>query len=204
MARRQDQGSPLRRTREAPALQIHNDHYVKGQRCPGCKETKATRDAQDFQAFHYGEQPAASCTVCKDGDRLTGRRVTPPPGQQVVCDDEGTCSFLPDGMRRFFGLARGTRKRRGAKKRGTKKRRGTKKHGSKKRHGKKRRGSKKRGRSRKHHRGGNGCGSRKRKRKSMRMYGGSNSHLSPMAINSELTRQQLSHVPPAGTGALAV
>jgi len=204
MARRQDQGSPLRRTREAPALQIHDGHYVKGQRCPGCGETEQSRDEQDWMALHYNEQPAADCAVCKNTERLRGRQVTPPPGQQVVCDDEGTCSFLPDGMRRFFGLARGTRKRRGAKKRGTKKRRGTKKHGSKKRHGKKRRGSKKRGRSRKHHRGGNGCGSRKRKRKSKRMHGGSNAHLSPMAINSELTRQQLDDVPHAESGALAV
>ena len=196
-------------------LETKEGRYKKGQRCRGCGHTKEERDALDYHAFHWNEQPAPSCTECDDGDRLTGRRLTQSPGQPspdqpaplrpAVCDEEGSCSLVPRSVRRsvrrLFGLGEGTRKRRGAKKRGTKKRRGTKKHGRKKRHGKKRRGSKKRGRSRKHRRGGNGCGSRKRTK---RMRGGSNAHLSPMAINSELTRQQLAHVPPAGSGALAV
>lgn len=198
----EDQPAQLARTSEPRALAISRGRYEKKQTCPGCDLTKADRDQMTFQAdYDDYVDPPPSCRVCADGRRF-GRKVTPPrlPGAE---GQEECCSLAPRWLRSIFG-ARGTRKRRGAKKRGTKKRRGTKKHGSKKRHGKKRRGSKKRGRSRKHHRGGNGCGSRKRKRKSKRMYGGSNSHLSPMAINSELTRQQLRHVPPTGTGALAV
>ena len=200
MERSDDNGQPLRRRRETPALRIVDGRYVD-KRCPICHLSKADRERMKFLE-DYGEQGAPSCDPCKDGDRLDGRRLTPPPGQQIVCDDEGTCSLAPRWLRSIFG-ARGTRKRRGAKKRGTKKRRGTKKHGSKKRHGKKRRGSKKRGRSRKHHRGGNGCGSRKRRRKSM--YGGDgHARLSPMAINSEFTQQQLAGAPSSGSGALAV
>ena len=158
-----DPGSPLMRRRETTPLRIVNNRYVD-HKCPACLLTRQNRRHMKFLA-DYGEQGPQSCTVCGDGDRLDGKQVTPPRGQQLVCDDEGRCSLLPNSVhrsvRRFFGLAQGTRKRRGAKKRrGSKKRHGTKKrHGSRKKHG-----SKKRGRSRKHHRGGNGCSARKEKK----------------------------------------
>ena len=160
-------------------------------------------DDPDYDPFV--EHPPR-CITCDDGRRF-GKKVTPPRLPGGVEGQEECCSIAPRWLSRAFG--RGTRKRRGTKKRGSKKRgskkRGSKKRGSKKRGSKKRgskkRGSKKRGRSRKHHRGGKGCGSRKRMKK---MRGGSNAHLSSMAINSEFTQQQLAHVPPAGSGALAV
>ena len=133
----------LRRARE-PKLRTQDGRYVLGQRCRGCGYTKEERDLMEWHS-QWREQGPPQCVTCKDGDRLTGRRLTPTHGQPVVCDDEDTCSFFPS-LRRFLGM--GTRRRRGTKKRGTKKH-GTKKHGTKsrgaKRHGTKRRGAKRHG-----------------------------------------------------------
>ena len=107
----------LRRARE-PKLRTQDGRYVLGQRCRGCGYTKEERDLMEWHS-QWREQGPPQCVTCKDGDRLTGRRLTPTHGQPVVCDDEDTCSFFPS-LRRFLGM--GTRRRRGTKKRGTKSR----------------------------------------------------------------------------------
>ena len=160
---RSNQPTQLMRTHETQALSIRDGRYEKKQKCPACNLTQKDRNRMKYETdYDPYVDPPPRCPTCADGDRL-GRQVTPPRGPGVVCDDEGTCSVLPQSVRRFFGLARGTRKPYGSKKRHGKKH-STKKRHSKKSSTKKRHRSKKQGKSRKNYRGGKNCSTHLRKK----------------------------------------